>query len=492
MTRPSTASVLALLALLTGSLLTAALVTGDEPSAAAPRPKPARSAQARPNVVVVMTDDQTLESLRVMGNVRALLARQGVSFANNFVTYSLCCPSRATFLTGQYAHNHTIMGNSPPEGGYDKLEPSHANTLPAWLRAAGYRTVHLGKYLNGYTADDGVPPGWDEWYGSVDPSTYSFYGYTLNENGTLRRYGDAPFEYQTDVYTQKAVGIIGRLAPRRQPFFLSVAYLAPHSGSPREADDPANLATPVPAPRHKNAYDAEPLPRPASLNEADVSDKPAGIRSRPLLGPARLAAIEEHYQQRLESLRAVDEGVARIVAALRSASELSRTYIIFTADNGFFHGEHRVPTGKVLPYEPSIRVPLVMRGPGLPRGRTTAATAANIDLAPTIAAIARARPGRVVDGISLLPIARGAAGVPGRELVIESGQGVRFTGLRTSRYLYIEHASGEQELYDLEADPDQLQSRHADPAYAAIKASLAARLAVLRTCAGATCRTPSG
>ena len=323
------------------------------------------------------------------------------------------------------------------------------------------------------------------------PVDVPFYGYTLNENGTLRRYGDAPFEYQTDVYTQKAVGIIGRLAPRRQPFFLSVAYLAPHSGSPREADDPANLATPVPAPRHKDAYDAEPLPRPASLNEADVSDKPAGIRDRPAARAPRggdrgaLPAAPRVAAGGRRGRRAHRRG-----AALRG--ELSGTYIIFTADNGFFHGEHRVPTGKVLPYEPSIRVPLVMRGPGLPRGRTTAATAANIDLAPTIAAIARARPGRVVDGISLLPVARGAAGAPGRELVIESGQGVRFTGLRTSRYLYIEHASGEQELYDLEADPDQLQSRHADPAYAAIKASLAARLAVLRTCAGATCRTPSG
>jgi arylsulfatase A-like enzyme len=233
------------------------------------------------------------------------------------------------------------------------------------------------------------------------------------------------------------------------------------------------------------------MPRPASLNEADVSDKPAGIRGRPLLTPARLAAVEEHYQQRLESLLAVDQGVARIVAALRAARELSRTYVIFTADNGFFHGEHRIPTGKVLPYEPSIRVPLLMRGPGLPRGRVTSAAAANIDLAPTIAAMAKARAGRVVDGISLLPIARGGAGVRGRELVIESGQGARFTGLRNDRYLYVEHSTGEQELYDLVTDPAQLQSRHADPAYAAVKATLAARLAVLRTCAGAACRTPA-
>jgi N-acetylglucosamine-6-sulfatase len=454
-------------------------------SAASKRPK-----QAKPNIVVVMTDDQTVESLRVMTNVQSLLAKQGVTFTNNFVSYSLCCPSRSTFLTGQYAHNHTIMGNAPPEGGYDKLEPTHVNTLPNWLRAAGYHTVHLGKYLNGYTADDGVPPGWDEWYGAVDPSTYSFYGYTLNENGAFHRYGDAPFEYQTDVYTERAVGIIGRLARKRQPFFLWVAYLAPHSGKPDESDDPSGLATPVPAPRHRNAFAAEPLPAPPSLNEADVSDKPVGIRSRALLGPRRLAAIQESYQQRLESLLAVDEGIARIVDALRRAHELRKTYLVFTSDNGFFHGEHRVPTGKVLLYEPSIRVPLLVRGPGIPRGRRSAALVANIDLAPTILAITRGRPGRVQDGVSLLPIAQGRAGLPERDLLIERGGGGPdvFTAIRTRRYLYAEYANGEQELYDLETDPDELQSRHADPAYAAIKADLAARLARLRTCAGVTCR----
>ena len=447
----------------------------------------------RPNVVVVMTDDQTVESLRVMGNVQALIAKQGVTFTNNFVSYSLCCPSRSTFLTGQYAHNHGVMGNAPPEGGYDKLEPTHANTLPNWLRAAGYHTVHLGKYLNGYTADDGVPPGWDEWYGAVDPSTYKFYGYTINENGTFHTYGDAPFEYQTDVYTNKAVEIIRRLAPKRQPFFLWVAYLAPHSGKPDEPDDPAGLATPVPAPRHHDRFAAEPLPAPPSLNETDVSDKPVGIRSRPLLGPTRLAAVRESYQQRLESLLAVDEGVARVVDSLRRAHELRSTYILFTSDNGFFHGEHRVPAGKVLLYEPSIRVPLLVRGPGIPAGRRSSALVANIDLAPTILAIAHAKPGRVEDGVSLLRIAQGKAGLPERDLLIEggtptgTGPGV-FTAIRTSRYLYAEYANGEQELYDLQTDPDELQSRHADPAYGAIKADLAARLARLRPCAGPTCR----
>jgi N-acetylglucosamine-6-sulfatase len=168
------------------------------------------AAQASSNVVVIMTDDQTVESLRVMTNVKRLLRDRGTSFANSFVTFALCCPSRATFLTGQYAHNHGVLGNAPPTGGYAKLD--HTNTLPVWLQQAGYYTAHLGKYLNGYGRADPteIPPGYDEWRGSVDPSTYLFYGYTLNENGTLHTYERA---YQTDLYARKAVNIINRRAP---------------------------------------------------------------------------------------------------------------------------------------------------------------------------------------------------------------------------------------------------------------------------------------
>ena len=179
-------------------------------------------APARPNVLVVMTDDQTVESVRVMTNVRALLATEGTTFENNFASFPLCCPSRSTFLTGQYAHNHTVMGNAAPTGGYEKLD--HTNTLPVWLQRAGYRTVHIGKYLNGYGRRSAteIPSGWTEWYGSVDPSTYQFYNYTLNENGRTVRYGADPASYQADVYTRKAVDAVRRLAPGG-PFFLNVA-----------------------------------------------------------------------------------------------------------------------------------------------------------------------------------------------------------------------------------------------------------------------------
>jgi N-acetylglucosamine-6-sulfatase len=443
--------------------------------------------QRRPNVLVLMTDDQTVESMRVMANVRTLLGRQGATFTNSFVSFSLCCPSRSTFLTGQYGHNHTVMGNAPPAGGYDKLAPTHANTLPAWLQRAGYTTVHLGKYLNGYgrARPLEVPPGWSEWYGSTDPSTYRFYNYTLNENGKLVTYGTGATNYQTDVYGRKAVDLIRRLAPSPKPFFLWVAFLAPHSGGPRDADDPSNQATPSPAPRHHNAFSAAPLPAPPSLNEADASDKPAAIRNRRVIPPARLNGIRENYQQRLESLLAVDEAIRDIVSALGATGELDRTLVVFTSDNGFFHGEHRIPDGKVLVYEPSVRVPLILRGPGIPRGVERTSPAVNVDLARTILDAVGAAPGRRPDGLSLLPFARDARKRSGRDLLLET---TTYSALHTPRYVFVQHSTGEQELYDLVADPHQLTSLHADARYKALRDDLAARLARLKGCVGDACR----
>ncbi len=450
-------------------------------------PSQPQQTQARPNVLVLMTDDQTVESMRVMTNVNALLGARGTTFVNNFASFPLCCPSRTTFITGQYGHNHTIMGNAPPTGGYDKLAPTHANSLPAWLRQAGYHTAHLGKYLNGYgrTRPTEIPAGWAEWYGSTDPSTYSFYNYTLNENGRLVTYGTGAANYQTDVYGRKAVELIRRLAPATQPFFLSVAFLAPHSGGPRDTDDPRNQSTPSPAPRHRNRFASEPLPMPPSFNEADVADKPAGIRNRALIGPARINGIRENYQQRLESLLAVDEAIRDIVAALEASGELSRTLIVFTADNGFFHGEHRVPNGKVLVYEPSVRVPLILRGPGVPAGARRSNLVANVDLAATILDATNARPGRRLDGRTLLPFARDGLVRSGRDILLET---TGYSAVRTPRHVFVQHTTGEQELYDLAADPHQLQSLHADPRFTGLKNDLASRLARLRACAGDSCR----
>ena len=473
--------VLTLVGVIAAALAVAASSSADQEAAARAQQ------QAKPNIVVVMTDDQTVESMRVMTNVQRLLGAEGTTFANSFASYPLCCPSRATFITGQYGHNHTIMGNRPPIGGYEKLAPTHSNTLPAWLAAAGYHTLHIGKYLNGYgrTNPREVPAGWTEWYGSIDPTTYQFYNYTLNENRTLVRYGSGPEHYQADVYTAKAVAAVRRLAPAAKPFFLSLAYLAPHSGGPREAGDPRNLATPVPAPRHRDRFASEPMPTPPSFNEADVSDKPNAIQRRPLMTAQRVAAVTEMYRQRLESLLAVDEGVAQLVEALRATGELDNTLVVFTTDNGFFHGEHRVPNGKVQAYEPSIRVPLVLRGPGVARGVRRTQPAINVDLAATILDAADARAGRTLDGRSLLPLSRDHRVLPGRDVLLETPT---YSAIRTPRYVYVEHTTGERELYDLAADPHQLTSRHGDAALAPLRAELARRLALLRACKGSACR----
>jgi N-acetylglucosamine-6-sulfatase len=450
----------------------------------------------RPNILILETDDQTLAEMDVLPNVRRLIGDQGVTFDDNFDSFSLCCPSRASLLTGQYSHNNGVRGNALPEGGYYKLDST--NTLAVWLQKAGYYTMHVGKYLNGYGTRNPreIPPGWSDWHGSVDPSTYRYYNYMLNENGQLNTYCPRPEAscYQTDVYRDKANGLI-RARAGQGPWFMWVAFLANHSGGPREAGDPANQNTPVPAPRYRDRLKGTPLPQPPNFNEADVSDKPRTIQNRPLLNQRQIAAVQENWQQRRETLMAVDDAVVSILDTLRSTGQLDNTLILFTSDNGFFHGEHRVRAGKVLLYEPSIRVPLLMRWTGnrsLPRGVHRTQLSMNVDYAETIlgAAGGTVRPERVEDGVNLLRLWRDGGLEPGRDLLIDNQPGTaHFDAIRSRNYLYAEYANGDRELYDLRRDPYELTSQHNNPAYDATKASLAARLHRLVTCAGGTCRT---
>ena len=268
-----------------------------------------------------------------------------------------------------------------------------------------------------------VPAGWDEWYATVDPTTYRYYAYKLNENGTLRTYGRGrdPQWYSTDFIARRSAEIVARLGGSTQPFFLSVAFLAPHTGSPRELGDPTGISTPAVAPRHRGAYAAARLPQPASFDEADVTDKPLFVR-RPRMPLRTVGEIGALYRQQLESLIAVDEGVERIVDALRSAGELQRTLILFTSDNGYLAGEHRLAHGKASIYEPAIRVPLMVRGPGVPRAVRRSQLVGNVDLAATILDIAgggsRPRPGRTLPvAARAQPAARtgSTAAVRGRE-----------------------------------------------------------------------------
>jgi arylsulfatase A-like enzyme len=451
-------------------------------------------AAGRPNIVVIMSDDQTVEDMRVMPKTRSLIGAAGATFRKSVVTYALCCPSRSTYLTGQYPHNHGVRSNGLPDGGFSRLD--HSNTLPVWLQEAGYVTGHVGKYLNGYGEVDTleVPPGYTEWYGSIGQSAYDYYDYFLNENGTLVSYGSTPDQYQGDVYTAKAVDFIRRRGPAAaaggEPFLLFVTYLAPHWGDPVEAGDPS-MQTPVPAPRHKGRFAGEVPPPSPAFNEANMSDKPASMRKRPSLTAVQVSDIREAYRQRLESLLAVDEGVAAIVGALQAAGVLQNTIVIYTSDNGWFQGEHRVPFGKVLPYEPAVKVPLMIRGPGITPGRKVSAPVANVDLAPTIVAAAGALARRTVDGRSLWPLLQGQTewATPRHVMVEDSPRGVAgtvFWSIRKGKYVYTEYANGDREFYDLAKDSAQMTSRHNDPAYASIRTRLAQRLAAMKTCTGPT------
>jgi N-acetylglucosamine-6-sulfatase len=488
MRAPTLAAGLALAALLVPALS----ATGQ--SAARPH---AGAATKRPNIVFLMTDDETLENMRVMPNVQRLLADEGATFSQFIVSYSLCCPSRATMMTGQYAHNHRVLDNALPNGGFYRFRAD--NSLPVWLHDSGYHTAHVGKFLNGYGRKNPtqVPPGWDEWYTTIDPTTYRYWNYTMNENGKLVKHGDGMQDYITDFDARRAATIIRRHAESPQtskkPLYLQVDFLAPHSGAPVELDDPPRMATPAPAPRHRDHFVFVPLPTPPNYNEEDAGDKPVGIRHRAPMGDYVQFAISEDYQQRLESLLAVDGAVAAIVRALNRVGELDNTYIFFSSDNGFFQGEHRVPSGKVLPYEESIHLPLLVRGPGIAPGTVLPQLVGNVDLAPTIAQMARVKPGLIVDGVSLLGLLKNGTWTQARDdIVLEAGPfdkpSQEYTGLRTSRYMFAVYGNGEEELYDLQVDPYELDNRAFDPAYAAVRSELTDRLQRLRFCAGVSCR----
>jgi N-acetylglucosamine-6-sulfatase len=453
----------------------------------------AAPAAAKPNVVVLMTDDQTAASLRYMPNVDRLLTREGTLFEDSVASFPLCCPSRSTHLTGQYAHNHQVLHNAGPFGGYDALE--HANTLPVWLQAAGYRTMHVGRYLNGYEYSDGVPPGWSDWYGAPHSHAFNYAKWRVNENGSLVSYPDAahPGEYETDYFGRRASELIEQAAPSADPFYLQVWFVAPHRGSPRDPDDPTAVGTPSPAPRHRDLFANTPFPRTPNFDEAQIGDKPQDISDRPRLDQPTVAAIEENWRQELESLQAVDEAVARIVDTLARTGELGNTLIVFTSDNGFMHGEHRAKAEKVLLYEESVRVPLVMRGPGIPPDWRDPRLVANIDVAPTIVDAADATPGRIADGRSLFPMLADRSAWWGRDILLENGNGANgvppYRAIRTDRFVYAEHlTTGERELYDLAHDPYELQSLDNNPTYDAIRHDLAQRLRRLKTCRGRGCR----
>ena len=358
---------------------------------------PQAAAASPPSIVMILTDDQDVQlgSLAYMPNVQSLLAQQGATFVNHYVPLSLCCPSRTTILRGQYPHNTGVLTNNLPDGGFEKAyaENLESATLATVLHGAGYRTVLLGKYLNGYpdTAPANyVPPGWDEWYSPSAGNPYSEYNYTMNENGHPVVYGATPADYLTDVIHAKAVDFIRRTAPT-QPVFVYFATYAPHSPY-------------TPAPRHASLFPNLKAPRPPSFNEPNVSSKPAYVQSRNILAQAEVDTIDGNYRDRIRALQAVDEAVADLVGTLASTGRLANSYVVFTSDNGYHMGEHRLPPGKYTPYETDLHVPLIIRGPGIPAGAVRDQFTGNLDLAETFADMAGVPPLPFSDGRSLTPL----------------------------------------------------------------------------------------
>jgi N-acetylglucosamine-6-sulfatase len=460
----------------------------------------------KPNIIFVLTDDLDYASIQKMPEINSLLRDEGAYFENAFVSHPICCPSRSTILTGLYDHNHNVISNKPPDGGFQKFlsEGHEEDSIATHLQEGGYRTGFFGKYLNGYPGDDPlhVPPGWDDWYGKLNGQ--KLYDYSLNENGEEVSYGSEPEDFFTDVLSGKATDFVRSAAPEDQPFFAYVAPTAPHG--------PA-----TPAERHKGAFADEEVPRPPAYNEEDVSDKPSWIRDSPSLSEQDLSQIDNRYQRRLESMLAVDKMVGSLADELEAAGELENTYIFFTSDNGFEQGEHRIKGGKDRSYEESARVPFFVRGPGVAPASEVEELAVNTDFAPTFADLAGVE--FPADGGSLAPVLRGEEATWRSAVLLErlpaqasdeegsgkskgkdkskgkgkgkaktgAGGSPAFTAIRTEDYKYVEYENGERELYDLVNDPYELESLHetADPG---LVEDLKARLEALRDCSGNECR----
>ena len=512
-------------------LLAFVAAVGAAPGAAA---APARAATqpGRPNILFVLTDDLDAAELHWMPFTRHLIGAAGVTFDNYFVSNSLCCPSRVTTLRGQYAHNTAVWTNGGTNGGFEEAHERgiEDDTVATRLFGDGYRTALVGKYLNGYpdtVSASYVPLGWTTWVSPVAGHPYGEYRYVLNDNLRFVAHGAAPRDYGTDVYVRRTQHFIHTAVHAHRPFF---AYLAPYA--------PHQPATP--APQDVAKFPRARVPRDVAYNQADVSAMPQFVQDLPRFSREERTAIDELYRLRLRSLQAVDRGVRALVHTLRMTHQLDNTYVVFTSDNGFHLGQHRLPAGKQTAYDTDIHVPFLVRGPGITPGSHVARLTGNLDLAPTFEAMAGVSPPGFTDGRSLLGLAQGRAprawrsayliehrnetgvSVPRarhRSLPLEPAdpdqagivhhhpwprvdghlleprdKGVLarhapipdYDAVRTADHLYVEYANGDRELYDTRTDP--LEVHNLAGTRPRIERSLAAQIRRLQHCAGVDCR----
>lgn len=453
-------------------------------SAVAARAQEAQPATDRPNIILISTDDMTASDLQWMPRTRKLLGRSGVTFPNALSPHPLCCPARAAILTGQYAQNNGVRSN---QGRLAFPALSTRRTLPVWLDRAGYRTAFTGKYLNGFGTRGRSQPGWD-WFDPTINGQYNYELYEMYRNGQPRYYNGLN---NVDYVNNEVERLVQEWAPQPQPFFIWASHVAPHGRL-----DPANgirsTAEPLPPTRylHKFKRTNPPSMRSNAFNERDISDKTSWLR-RKRAEPLNVGHVKRVFRARIRSLQGVDQGVARTIKALRRTGEIDNTYVVFTSDNGFLLGEHRLLT-KNVPYWQSIRVPLLMRGPGVPHGAQRKGLATMIDLAPTIADLAGARPNLKVDGVSLMPTIRRMKGLRSTVLIQAGPQqpedrrhGWWWRGVTTGRYTYaFYYAERFEELYDHVRDPAETRNLADHPFYARTLSALRHRTQELRSCAG--------
>jgi N-acetylglucosamine-6-sulfatase len=504
------------------------------PEAAGPTatdPTAAESGDGRPpNIILITTDDQHVDDMKHMPITRRLIGDQGVTFTDAISSDPLCCPARAVLATGLLDHNNGVTTNVGQFGGYSALKNGGFadQTVPTWLKGTrdgyDYETAFIGKYLNGYGHDRPddqpyeVPEGWDFFAGGlVGTGLYNYHAGIINvldrtageEVATLEK----PGTYRTYYNTGKVIQRIEHAAGGRpgssghdKPFFIWLSELAPHGSCWPRPERGCQWGPPMWAPEDDGKFTKLPL-RPAkdpSFAERVVADKPSHIQELHPWTRKRIKRARAFHRAQARSLQSVDRAVGEIVERLEELGQLDNTVIIFTSDNGHLNGEHRY-LGKTLPYEPSLRIPLLMRGPGIPAGVEVHRTTALVDIPATIADLAGATPtlerdGKAVplDGMSLVPVANGARGWSALPIHAGDPEATElddwwYRGVRTRRYTYVEYEqTGEQELYDRRRDPYQLDNVAYRTTHRKTRKVLAAKLDRLRGCSGDDCRSVSG
>jgi N-acetylglucosamine-6-sulfatase len=457
----------------------------------------------RPNFVFILTDDMRKDDLAYMPKTQALLQSEGMTFQNAFVSHALCAPSRATIMRGQYPQNNGVWSNSSTDssstsiGGWEAYQQKgdEADNVATRLHGAGYRTGLFGKYMNRYDNTTYKPPGWDRWFALLFSGDPKYFDYDVNDQGTLTHYGTSESDYVTDVLSSKTNEFIATNVSQGTPFFDYVAPIAPHQ--------PA-----TPAPRDAPDYDGIQGPRLPSFNEVDVSDKPSWIRNLSKLSSSQISSINTRHENRVESLQAVDDLVEGVVNTLKTtktpdgSNALANTYIFFTSDNGFHHGEHRAPKEKWRPYEEDVHMPLLVSVPGVALGSTTDKLALNTDYMPTFLDLActSANPcdthswSYAPDGRSLEPVLHGSVAGWRSAVLLEASANYSppYRGIRTVNTAtdpnrkYVEYNGGQRELYNLDTDPYELTNVYKSTAP---PSNLVSRLQALKSCAGNTCFT---